>query len=116
LLANTTKRIATAFTLTSRVALFVTMFDIAADAEGAFAKKAFLKPLISPIITAMRYGQDAVDVFYECIVHNIPISCITARRQEQPTRQHWRIFLRDYWVKRWPVCRYSILTSAGFGK
>ena len=116
LLANTTKPIATAFTLTSRVALFITMFDIAADAEGAFAKKAFLKPHISPIITAMRYGKDAVDVSYECIVHNIPISCITARRQGQPTRQHWRTFLRNYWVNRWPACRYIIQNSAGFGK
>ena len=66
-MANTTKRIATAFTLTSRVALFITIFDIAADAEGAFAKKAFLKPHISPIITAMRYGKDAVDVFMNAL-------------------------------------------------
>ena len=26
----------------------------------------------------MRYGEDAVDVVYECIKHNIPMSCITA--------------------------------------
>ena len=26
----------------------------------------------------MRYGEDAVDVVYKCIEHNIPRSCITA--------------------------------------
>lgn len=26
----------------------------------------------------MRYGEDAVEVVYECIKHNIPMSCITA--------------------------------------
>ena len=26
----------------------------------------------------MRFGEDAVDVVYECITHNIPMSCITA--------------------------------------
>ena len=26
----------------------------------------------------MRWGEDAVDVVYECIAHNIPISNITA--------------------------------------
>jgi trimethylamine--corrinoid protein Co-methyltransferase len=26
----------------------------------------------------MRYGEDAVDVVYKCIEHNIPMSCITA--------------------------------------
>ena len=103
LLANTTKRIASAFTLTSRVALFITIFDIAADAEGAFAKKPFLKPHIIHMITPRLYRDDAVDFVYEWIAHYIPISCITARRQGQPPPQHWRIFLRNHWLKRWPV-------------
>ena len=89
-----------AFTLTRHFALFVTMFDIAADAEGTFTKKPFLKPLIIPIITAMRYGDEAVDVVSECIAHNFPISRILARRQGQPPRQHWRIFLRNHRLKR----------------
>jgi trimethylamine--corrinoid protein Co-methyltransferase len=37
-----------------------------------------MKAHISPVISPMRYGEDAVDVVYECIKHNIPISCITA--------------------------------------
>lgn len=89
-----------AFTLTRHFALFVTRFDIAADAEGTFTKKPFLKPHIIPIITVMRYGNEAVDVVFECIAHNIPISRILARRQGQPPRQHWRIFLRNYRLKR----------------
>ena len=26
----------------------------------------------------MRYGEDAVDVVFECLKHNVPVSCITA--------------------------------------
>ena len=89
-----------AFTLNRHFALSVTMIDIAADAEGTFTKKRFLKPHISPIITAMRYGDEAVDVVYKCIAHNIPISRILALRQGQPHRQHWRIFLRNHRLKR----------------
>jgi trimethylamine--corrinoid protein Co-methyltransferase len=99
LLANTTKPAAMAFTLTRHFALFVTIFDIAADAEGTFTKKPFLKPLIIPTITPMRYGNKAVDVVSECIAHNIPISRILAGRQRQPPRQHWRIFLRSHRLK-----------------
>jgi trimethylamine--corrinoid protein Co-methyltransferase len=37
-----------------------------------------MKAHISPIISPLRFGEDAVDVVYECIRHNIPMSCITA--------------------------------------
>ena len=30
------------------------------------------------MISPLRFGEDAVDVVYECIRHNIPMSCITA--------------------------------------
>jgi hypothetical protein len=50
--------------------------------------------------TTMRYEEDAVDIFYECIAHNIPISRIIARRQGQQPRQHWRIFLPNHRLKR----------------
>lgn len=78
LLRNTTKPVATAFTLASHVAPIVGMLDIAAGGPGAFSKRPFLKAHISPVISPMRYGEDAVDVVYECIKHNIPMSCITA--------------------------------------
>ena len=54
------------------------MLDIAAGGEGKFAKRPFLKTHISPVISPMRFGEDAVEVVYECIKHNIPMSCITA--------------------------------------
>ncbi|MCL6286163.1 trimethylamine methyltransferase family protein [Ruegeria sp. 2012CJ41-6] len=78
LIRGTTKPTATAFTLAEHVAPIVEMLDIAAGGPGAFSKRPFMKAHISPVISPMRYGEDAVDVVYECIWHNIPISCITA--------------------------------------
>jgi len=78
LLKNTTKPIATSFTLAGHVAPIVRMLDIAAGGPGEFSRRPFLKAHISPVISPMRYGEDAVDVVYACIDHNIPMSCITA--------------------------------------
>ncbi|MEO1552064.1 MAG: trimethylamine methyltransferase family protein, partial [Pseudomonadota bacterium] len=78
LVKNTTKPVATSFTLASHVSPIVKMLDIVAGGDGAFAQRPFLKAHISPVISPMRYGEDAVDVVYECIAHNIPMSCITA--------------------------------------
>ncbi|WP_306145571.1 trimethylamine methyltransferase family protein [Roseibium sp. MMSF_3412] len=78
LLKNTTKPVATSFTLPEHVEPIVGMLDIAAGGDGEFAKRPFLKAHISPVISPLRYGEDAVGVVYECIKHNIPMSCITA--------------------------------------
>ena len=78
LIRNTTKPVATSFTLAENVAPIVRMFDIAAGGKGAFSKRPFVKAHISPVISPMPYGADAVDVVYACIEHNLPISCITA--------------------------------------
>ena len=78
LIRNTTKPVATAFTLAEHVAPIVEMLDIAAGGDGAFSARPFLKAHISPVISPMRFGEDAVDVTYACIAHNIPVSCITA--------------------------------------
>ena len=78
LMRNTTKPVATAFTVAENVDPIVKMFDIAAGGEGAFAKRPFVKAHISPVISPMRYGEDAVDVVFACLDHNIPLSCITA--------------------------------------
>ena len=78
LLRNTTKPVATAFTIAEHVDPIVKMLDIAAGGEGEFAKRPFLKTHISPVISPMRFGEDAVEVVYECIKNNIPMSCITA--------------------------------------
>ena len=78
LMKNTTKPVATAFTLAEHVAPIVGLFDTVAGGAGKFAKRPFVKAHISPVISPMRWGEDAVDVVYECIAHNIPISNITA--------------------------------------
>lgn len=78
LLKGTTKPVATSFTLAEHVAPLVKMLDMAEGAEGAFSKRPFVKAHISPVISPMRYGEDAVAVALECIRHNIPISAITA--------------------------------------
>jgi len=78
LMRNTTKPVATAFTVAENVDPIVKLFDIAAGGAGEFAKRPFVKAHISPVISPMRYGEDAVDVVFECIRYNIPMSCITA--------------------------------------
>ncbi|MFV1876359.1 trimethylamine methyltransferase family protein [Nioella sp.] len=78
LVCNTTKPVATSFTLAHHVAPIVQMLDVVAGGESAFSKRPFVKAHISPVISPMRFGEDAVDVVYECIAHNIPMSCITA--------------------------------------
>ena len=78
LLKNTTKPTATSFTLVDHVDPIIKFLDIAAGGEGEFSKRPFMKAHISPVISPMRYGDDAVGVVYECIKHNIPMSCITA--------------------------------------
>ncbi len=78
LLRNTTKPTATSFTLAQYVDPIIKMLDIAAGGDGAFSRRPFMKTHISPVISPMRFGEDAVDVVYECIKHNIPMSCITA--------------------------------------
>ena len=78
LIRNTTKPVATAFTMAEHVQPIVEMFDIAAGGPGAFAARPFVKAHISPVISPMRFGEDAVDVVFACLAHNIPVSCITA--------------------------------------
>ncbi len=78
LLRNTTKPVATSFTLAEYVPPIVEMLDIAAGGPGEFAKRPFLAAHISPVISPLRYGEDAVDVTFSCISANIPVSCITA--------------------------------------
>ncbi len=78
LVRNTTKPVATSFTLAEHVGPIVELLDIVAGGPGEFTKRPFLKAHISPVISPLRYGEDAVDVVYECVAHNIPMSCITA--------------------------------------
>ena len=78
LMRNTTKPVATAFTIAEHVAPIVDMFDMVAGGPGRYADRPFAKAHISPVISPMRYGDDAVEVVYACIEHGVPMSCITA--------------------------------------
>lgn len=78
LVRNTSKPIATSFTLAEHIPPIIDMLDIVAGGDGQFSKRPFLKAHISPVISPLRFGEDAVEVVYGCIDQNIPISCITA--------------------------------------
>ena len=81
LLKGTSKPVATSFTLAEHVDPILRMVDIALGGDGesgCFADVPFLKAHISPVISPMRYGEDAVDVTMACMEKGIPISCITA--------------------------------------
>ena len=77
LLKGTTKPVATSFTTADTVAPVIEMLDMAAP-SGKFVDRPWVKVHISPVISPLRYGEDAVAVTEECIRHNMPISCITA--------------------------------------
>jgi trimethylamine--corrinoid protein Co-methyltransferase len=54
------------------------MFDIALGGEGRFAARPFCKAHISPVISPMRFGEDAVEVTMACIRRRVPINAIIA--------------------------------------
>lgn len=81
LLKGTTKPVATSFTIAEHVEPIMRMVDIALGGDGnsgLFKQTPFLKAHISPVISPMRFGEDAVDVTLACIQQGLPISCITA--------------------------------------
>ena len=78
LIRNTSKPVGTSFTLGTHVNLIVDMFDIALGGEGRFRERPFCKAHISPVVSPLRYGEDAVDVTIACIHHGMPINCIIA--------------------------------------
>ena len=78
LLAGTTKPVGTGFTLGSHVDPIVDMFDMALGGEGKFARRPFCKAHISPVISPLRYGEDAVEVATACIGRRVPINAIIA--------------------------------------
>ena len=78
LIAGTQKPVGTSFTLGNAVAPAIEMFDAAMGGAGAFAKRPCCKVHISPIISPLKYGEDAFDVAKEAIAHNMPINAIIA--------------------------------------
>lgn len=78
LLAGTTKPVGTSFTLAEHVDPIVDMFDLAQGGEGRFRERPFCKAHISPVISPLRYGEDAVGVALACIRRGVPINAIIA--------------------------------------
>jgi len=78
LLAGTTKPVGTSFTLAEHVDPIVDMFDLALGGEGRFREKPFCKAHISPVISPLRYGEDAVAVAERCVALGVPINAIIA--------------------------------------
>jgi trimethylamine--corrinoid protein Co-methyltransferase len=78
LLRGTTKPVGTSFTLGEHVDPIVDMFDWALGGEGKFRERPFCKAHISPVISPLRYGEDAVAVTLACIRRGVPINCIIA--------------------------------------
>ena len=78
LLRGTQKPIGTNFTIGEHVDPIIDMFDAVAGGAGKFAEKPFCKAHISPIISPMRYGEDAFDVAIASMRRGMPLNCITA--------------------------------------
>lgn len=78
LLAGTEKPVGTSFTLASHVDPIIDMFDMALGGEDRYRERPFCKAHISPVISPMRYGEDAVDVTMACIRRRVPINAIIA--------------------------------------
>ncbi|MEM9138292.1 MAG: trimethylamine methyltransferase family protein [Pseudomonadota bacterium] len=77
MLAGTTKPTGMSFFIGDHVDPVVDMFDMALGGEGRFAKTPFCKAHISPIISPLKYGEDAVDVTQAAIRRGLIINSIT---------------------------------------
>ena len=77
LLKGTTKPVGTSFFVGAHVDPVIDMFDIALGGEGRFRETPFCKAHISPIISPLRYGEDAIDVTLAAIKRGMPLNCIT---------------------------------------
>jgi len=78
LLKGTNKPVGTSFTLASSVDPIIDMFDTALGGAGKFREKPFCKAHISPVISPLRYGEDAFDVALACIKRGMPLNNIIA--------------------------------------
>lgn len=78
LIRNTQKPVGTSFTLGHHVAPIIDMFDMALGGQRRFRERPFCKAHISPVVSPMRYGEDAVDVTIACIERGVPINSIIA--------------------------------------
>ncbi len=78
LLKGTNKPVGTSFTIPETVDPIVAMFDTALGGAGKFSERPFCKAHISPVISPLRYGEDAYDVAMACMRHRMPLNNIIA--------------------------------------
>ena len=78
LVKGTSKPIGTSFTIGEYVHPVIEMFDMVLGGEGRFKERPFCKVHISPVISPLRYGEDAVDVMLAALEHNMPVNEIIA--------------------------------------
>ena len=78
LLKGTQKPVGTSFFIDQHLDPIVDMFDVALGGEGKFAERPFCKAHISPVISPLRYGADAVLVALAAIRRRMPINNIVA--------------------------------------
>jgi trimethylamine--corrinoid protein Co-methyltransferase len=78
LIKGTTKPVGTSFSIAETVDPIVDMFDLALGGEGRFRERPFCKAHISPVISPLRYGEDAVAVAERCVARGLPINAIIA--------------------------------------
>ena len=78
LLKGTSKPVGTSFTIAETVDPIIEMFDRTLGGPGEFSKRPFCKAHISPVISPLRYGEDAFDVAIACMKHGVPLNNIIA--------------------------------------
>ncbi len=78
LIKGTTKPIGTSFTVADTVDPIIDMFDIALGGRGKFRERPFCKAHISPVISPLRYGDDAFEVALACMNRGVPLNNIIA--------------------------------------
>ena len=79
LLQGTKKPVGTSFTIAEHVDPIVDMLEAVALDEGfTWAERPFVYAHISPVISPLRFGDDAVQVALKCIERGVPINNIIA--------------------------------------
>ncbi len=78
LLKGTSKPVGTSFTIAETVDPIIDMFDMAMGGNDAFRQRPFCKVHISPVISPLRYGDDAFDVTLAAIRRGMPLNNIVA--------------------------------------
>ena len=78
LLKGTTKPIGTSFFVADHVDPVINLFDMVLGGEGRFKQRPFCKAHISPVISPLRYGGDAVEVALKAMQHGMPLNNIIA--------------------------------------